>query len=339
MLAAALLWPAARRRGLQLERADLPAVSLLGLFGVTLYFALENYGLVFTTASHASLIVATVPLGSAAVEAVRRRRMPTALSIAGMVIAAAGVVVIVRPDGSTARSLLGDLLVLGAMAAWVAYTFLARDVMTRYPALLVTAATMAAGAALLLPLAAVESFLVPLRAPSLGAWAALAYLGLLCSAAAYLLWNLSLPVLGVSVANNLLNVIPLVSVLIGVVALHEPWTASIALGGIVDPRRRDRGRAQQAAAQGLSPDACFTASIRAPLPDGLPNRPAEPTLTSSRGRLHLSEDTSRPRAAPEGRRARSRRPPSARPGEPAALAPRSPSRARAGSLPRPGRPR
>lgn len=231
VLAAALLWPAARRRGLQLERADLPAVSLLGLFGVTLYFALENYGLVFTTASHASLIVATVPLGSAAVEAVRRRRMPTALSIAGMVIAAAGVVVIVRPDGSTARSLLGDLLVLGAMAAWVAYTFLARDVMTRYPALLVTAATMAAGAALLLPLAAIESFLVPLRAPSLGAWAALAYLGLLCSAAAYLLWNLSLPVLGVSVANNLLNVIPLVSVLIGVVALHEPWTASIALGG------------------------------------------------------------------------------------------------------------
>jgi drug/metabolite transporter (DMT)-like permease len=231
-LAAALLWPTARRRGLALARTDIPAVLLLGLLGVTLYFALENTGLVFTTASHASLIVATVPLGSAAVEAVRRRRMPRPLAIAGMAVAAAGVVIIVRPDGSTGRSsLLGDLLVLGAMAAWVAYTFLAKDLMTRTPALLVTAATMAAGAAFLLPLAVVESFFVPLHAPSPSAWASLAYLGLLCSAAAYLLWNLALPVLGVSVANNLLNVIPLVSVLTGVLALHEPWTATIALGG------------------------------------------------------------------------------------------------------------
>lgn len=231
LLAAALLWPAARRRGLALARADLPAVLLLGLFGVTLYFAFENYGLVFTTASHASLIVATVPLGSAMVEAIQRRRMPRPLTIAGMVAAAAGVAVIVRPDGSTARSLLGDLLVLGAMAAWVAYTFLARDLMARTPALLVTAATMAAGAAFLLPLAVIESFFLPLRAPSLSAWASLAYLGVLCSAAAYFLWNLALPALGVSVANNLLNVIPLVSVVTGVLALHEPWTATIALGG------------------------------------------------------------------------------------------------------------
>jgi len=231
ILAAALLWPAARRRGLSLARADLPAVCLLGLLGVTLYFAFENYGLVYTTASHASLIVATVPLGSAIVEAVQRRRPPRALSVLGMAIAAVGVVVIVRPDGAGPRSLLGDLLVLGAMAAWVAYTFLARDLMARYPALLVTAATMAAGAATLLPLAVVESAFRPLHAPSAGAWLSLAYLGLLCSAAGYLLWNLALPVLGVSVANNLLNVIPLVSVLTGVVFLGEPWTATIAIGG------------------------------------------------------------------------------------------------------------
>jgi drug/metabolite transporter (DMT)-like permease len=231
-LAAALLWPLARRRGLRLEAADRPAILGLGLLGVTLYFALENYGLVFTTASHASLIVATVPLGSAAVEAFRRRRPPRPLPIAGMILAALGVVVIVRPEGAGAsRSLLGDLLVFGAMASWVAYTFLARGLIARYPALLVTAATMAVGAVTLLPLAAVEALFIPMRAPSAAGWLAVAYLGLLCSAAAYLMWNLALPVLGVSVANNLLNVIPLVSVLTGVLALGEPWTASIALGG------------------------------------------------------------------------------------------------------------
>jgi len=230
-VAALLLWPAARGRGFSLARADLPAVLLLGLLGVTLYFALENYGLVFTTASHASLIVATVPLGSAAVEAVRRRRLPRPISVAGMAVAILGVAIIVRPEGADGRGIWGDLLVLGAMAAWVAYTFLARDLMARYPALLVTASTMAAGAGTLLPLATVEAFFRPLHAPSLAAWAALAYLGLLCSALAYLLWNLALPVLGVAVANNLLNVIPLVSVLTGVLALGEPFTLSVALGG------------------------------------------------------------------------------------------------------------
>ncbi len=230
-LATGMLWPAARHQGLSLARADLPSALLLGLLGVALYFALENYGLLFTTASHASLIVATVPLGSAAVEAFRRRRLPRPLPIAGMAVAALGVVVIVRPEGGDLRSLLGDLLVLGAMAAWVGYTFLARGLMARRSPLLVTAATMAFGTALLLPMALVEALFLPLRAPSPLAWAALAYLGLLCSAAAYLLWNTALPVLGVSVANNLLNVVPLVSVLTGVLVLGEPWNATIAVGG------------------------------------------------------------------------------------------------------------
>ncbi len=230
-LAAAVLWPAARLRGLRLARADVAPVFALGLLGVTLYFALENYGLTYTTASRASLIVAAVPLGSALVEAIRRRRVPRPLSLAGMFAAMAGVVLIVKPDGSAAHGLLGDLLMLGAMAAWVAYTFLARDLTARTPALLVTAATMAAGTITLLPLAAVEALFVPLHAPSAAAWAALAYLGLLCSAAAYLLWNLALPALGVSVSNNLLNGVPLVSVVTGVLALGESFTGTMALGG------------------------------------------------------------------------------------------------------------
>lgn len=231
-LATAILWPAARRYGVSIPAAERGRVWLLGLLGVTLYFALENYGLVFTTASHASLIVAAVPIGSAAVEALRRRRLPRPLPIAGMAIAAAGVAVVVRPSGGAgARGLLGDLLVLGAMASWIAYTFLARGLMARRPALAVTAGTMATGTATLLPLALVEALLAPARPPSLPALGAVLYLGVLCSAAAYLAWNVALPALGVSVANNLLNVIPLVAVLTGVLALGEPFTASIAVGG------------------------------------------------------------------------------------------------------------
>ena len=231
LLATALLWPAARRRGLRLERGDVPTVWLLGLLGVALYFAFENYGLVFTTASHASLIVATIAPASAAVEALRRRVPPRPLVVAGMLLAAAGVAIIVRPEEGGGGSLLGDLLVLGAMACWVGYTFRARALMARASPLLVTAATMGAGAAILAPMALVEAWFTPLHLPSLAAWGALAYLGALCSAAAYLLWNLALPVLGVPVTNNFLNAVPLVAVTTGVLFLGEPLTAALALGG------------------------------------------------------------------------------------------------------------
>jgi drug/metabolite transporter (DMT)-like permease len=229
--AAVLVWPLARRGGARVARADVPAMFLLGFLGVTIYFAFENWGLRFTTASHGSLIVATVPLGTGAVEAFQRRRPPGLGFLLGTAVSLAGVVVIVRPDGSGSGSLLGDGLMIGAMASWVAYTFLARRLMARYPSLVVTGATLVTGALTLLPLAVLEAVFLPPRAPSAQAWAAVAFLGLLASAAAYLLWNLALPVLEVGVSSNLLNVIPLVSVLTGVLLLGEPFTPAIAVGG------------------------------------------------------------------------------------------------------------
>jgi len=57
------------------------------------------------------------------------------------------------------------------------------------------------------------------------------FLGVFCSAAGYLLWNRAIPVLGVSVTNNLIYGIPLVGVLAGVLLLGEALSERVALGG------------------------------------------------------------------------------------------------------------
>lgn len=232
-LAALLLWPAVRRRcrGERLAPADRLKAFGLGFTGVTLYFAFENWGLVYTTASHGALIVATIPLATALLDAWGRRARPPASLVGGLLVSLAGVGLVVGPSRGEAR-LLGDALMFGAVVSWVAYTFLARHLTGRYSTLFVTQAAMVVGTLTLAPLAALELGLrPPAGPPSPAAWAGVAFLGVFCSALGYLVWNAAIPALGVTLSSNLINGIPLVGVLTGVVALGEPFTAATAAGG------------------------------------------------------------------------------------------------------------
>ena len=232
-LASLLLWPPVRRRcrGERLAPADRLKALGLGFTGVTLYFAFENWGLVYTTASHGALIVATIPLATALLDAWGRRARPAATLLAGLLLSLAGVALVVGPSRGAA-TLLGDGLMFGAVCSWVAYTFLARHLTGRYSPLLVTQAAMVVGTLTLAPLAALELWLRPVAGPpSPAAWSGVAFLGIFCSALGYLLWNAAIPALGVTLSSNLINGIPLVGVLTGVVALGEPFSAATAAGG------------------------------------------------------------------------------------------------------------
>ncbi len=230
-LATLLVWPLARRRSrVAIAPEDRRSLFLLGFTGVTLYFGFENLGLKFTTASHGALIIATIPLFTEAARALRHRRLPRPLFLTGLLSAFAGVVLIVGHGGGNA-TLTGDLLVFGAVPTWVWYTFLAKRLVVRYPNLLLTLRIMAVGTLTLLPAALAEALFLPLPLPSLEAWGGVVFLGVLCSALGFHLWNQALPALGVALTNNLLNGIPLVGVLAGVIALGEPLTANILFGG------------------------------------------------------------------------------------------------------------
>jgi drug/metabolite transporter (DMT)-like permease len=236
LLACLVLWPAVhgQLRRQRIARADWAGVLGLGVFGVSLYFAFENFSLSYTTASHGALIVATIPLITELTHAVRTRRRPALTVMAGLLVAFIGVLLLLGESEGEA-SLGGDLLMFGAVGCWVAYTFLAERLVLRYPNLLLTFWIMLIGTATILPLAAVEILLLPVPQPSLVAWAGVAFLGVFCSALAYLCWNRALPELGVPFTNTLLYGIPLVGVLTGILALGEPLTTATMLGIVLIP--------------------------------------------------------------------------------------------------------
>lgn len=233
ILASVFLIPLTRRRwrAVRVAKEDRPAVFGLGFIGVTLYFAFENYGLEHTTASNGALIIATIPLTTAIVEGLRLRRFPPLRVMGGLLTALAGIFLIFGRGEGNGASLLGDLLMFGAVFSWVGYTFLAHRLVRRYPNLVLTHLIMVVGAATLFPAAVVETTLRPFPLPSAGAWGGVAFLGIVCSALAYHFWNQAIPALGVTTTNNLLYAMPLVGVAAGVAALGEPLTAPILLGG------------------------------------------------------------------------------------------------------------
>jgi len=232
LLAGVLLWLVTRKQAVPLLPEDRKWVGALTLSGVTLYFAFENIGLQLTTASHGSLIIATIPLGTELVVAWHRRRWPGGAAWLGALAALSGVGLLVGHDSGSA-SAAGDLLMFGAVACWIVYTFLVQRLSGRYPNLLLTAWIMLAGALSLMPAAGAELFLSPWPRPDAATWGQVLFLGIVCSALGYDFWNRAVPVLGPRVINTLLYFIPLVGVAGGVLFLDEPFTKNLFFGGVL----------------------------------------------------------------------------------------------------------
>jgi drug/metabolite transporter (DMT)-like permease len=231
-LAACLVWPLTRRFPKRIARQDRIDVWSLGVAGATLYFGFENYGLKYTTASHGALIIATIPLLTEMVAAIRRGRRPPLRVFFGSFAALSGVAVLVGP-GEDGASLLGDLLMFGAVAAWVGYSFLIERLAGRYPNLQLTQNILAIGAVSFFPGALAELFLNPIPWPSLDAWGGMVFLGVFCSALGYHFWNQAIPVLGVTATTNLLYILPLIGVAGGILILDEPLSAGVLVGGMM----------------------------------------------------------------------------------------------------------
>ncbi len=105
----------------------LAAATLFGLVGITGFNLCVWIGLVFTAPEHASIILALqTPLTALAVWLARGQR-PAAFTLACVVVAIAGVLLVVTKGDAAvpAGSLIGDLLVLLGAVSWVIYTLAA----------------------------------------------------------------------------------------------------------------------------------------------------------------------------------------------------------------------
>jgi drug/metabolite transporter (DMT)-like permease len=177
------------------------------------------------------MLVAAIPIFTLTIESIRHKQKLALLTLAMILVSIGGVYLFLFVDGLpdfSSDTFLGNLLVFGAMMSWIAYTYVSKRLSTRYNSLKITTIQTFCSIPLFVPFLLHE---VPAwRMPSSLSLLNLAFLGILCSAAAYVAFLYGLQKLGPVIPSAFLNLMPVVTIVTGMVLLAEIPTLTQIIG-------------------------------------------------------------------------------------------------------------
>lgn len=208
----------------------------LSLVGNTLYYLTENTALRLTLASNVSILVSAAPIASALMlRLFERDARLSRRQIVGIGIAFLGVLFVVFNGVFVLkRNVFGDLLALAAAFCWALYGFLAKRTMDRYDTFLSTRKLMFYGMITTAPILLFQGGdLTGIGQLKFDDICGLLYLGLICSALCYLMWNAALTNIGAMKANLYVYGVPVVTMIASAIFLGEAITLSGVIGVVL----------------------------------------------------------------------------------------------------------
>lgn len=229
--------------------------ALAGLCGVVLYYFLENVALTYTFASNAGVISSVVPFFSFLLAYFLLKDEPLhSRFFIGFFIAMTGIVLI-SMNGMTTFQLnpLGDALALTATIVWAFYSILSKMInQYGYHIIQVTRRVFFYGLLWMIPL--IWHFKIRLdweRLTNPSFAFHLLFLGLFASAICFLTWSFSVKMLGVVKSSVYIYGVPIITMVISMIVLHERLTlmsalgTALTLGGLLLSDKKSTGRKKQ----------------------------------------------------------------------------------------------
>jgi drug/metabolite transporter (DMT)-like permease len=221
----------------RVARRDLAGLAALGFVAIPLNQGLFLGGLSLTTPGHAALLYATTPVFVFLIGAWRGEERATPRKLAGIGVAFAGVAVVLASRGQLSGAgdaragLAGDVLVLLAVMAWAVYVVFGKAYVGRYGVVTTTGLTVVIGTLLYVPLGLAVSREASFRAVSPVGWASVAYLVILTSVVAYLVYYWSLARAEASRVAIWSNTQPVLTALLAWAIHGDPLTGAFVAGG------------------------------------------------------------------------------------------------------------
>lgn len=196
---------------------------LCGLTGGAMYFVLQNIALKLTLLSDVVIVIAVNPLLTTILAAIflKEEHFSWKILLSSMV-AFAGVAVVTFRDGFVwGNGLLGNVLAFLAALSWAVYCVILKRVQGRHSTLSITRKVMLYGTLCALPVMLLEP-MTPMSTLLRGdVLFNMLFLALVCSMAAFFIWNLVIKKIGAIRSSNYLYLDPIVSIVIGVIVLNE----------------------------------------------------------------------------------------------------------------------
>jgi drug/metabolite transporter (DMT)-like permease len=235
-IAAAVLVLAARAWGAPLPpRRYWLAIALYGVLGNAVYQIGFIEGLALTRAGNAALISAANPVLTAVLSHWRGHERFGVRDWLGLVLSAAGVVLVVLGSGlevGFGSTVVGDLLLLGAVLCWALYAVGSRPLVQALGPVNMTAWTTAAGTVPIVLMGVPLLFTQHWAAVPAPAWGAVLYASFGAIVTGYLLWARGIRLLGSTRVALYSNTTPVFAFLVAWPVLGERPTPYQLLGGL-----------------------------------------------------------------------------------------------------------
>ena len=216
-----------------LGKKDWKDLFVIGAFGVAIAYAVLNLGLQMTSSTKTAIAASLEPIFTILLAAIilkepLRNRTVIAMAVS---IVGAGVLLVggksisqLYLELSGSGELLGDILVIFAILLCALYSILMKPVTNKLGAIRSTSYGFFIGAAILLPIVALElSQLWPLEFDR-NALLSVIFLGVICNALAFGLWNLILKSTDAGAMAVTLNAQPVGGIIIGWAFMGETLT-------------------------------------------------------------------------------------------------------------------
>jgi drug/metabolite transporter (DMT)-like permease len=232
-----LAWMAVTgRRHLKQIRPHIRPLLGLSLVGASLHYSSQTIGLQYTTAANASLYAITAPITIAVLAVLFLGERVSPAKVVGIITAVAGVLVVMGPEALLAFDLtghlLGDLLVMASIVMWGLFTVLGKRLTDEIGAVAVTAGVTVIGALWMVPAGCIEMRVASfsLAMITISGWLAIAFLGVLCSFLATLLYFVALQKSESQKVGVYLYTLPPMTAVISAFYLGETLTWTFVIG-------------------------------------------------------------------------------------------------------------
>ncbi len=218
----------------KIQKKDIPFLIFLSFTQPFLYFIFEGYGIKFTSASIASILIATIPLFTPVGAYLLFREKLTRMNILGLFISFAGVILVVLEFGNNfIFSWLGILMLFLAVITGTIYGLGLKKLTSNYNSISITTFQNLIGIGLFLPLIVLFEWNNLLEFPSLITYD-LAFsfvnLALFASSFAFVLFTYGISKIGASKASAFSNSIPVFTLIFAYFVLNESISLIKLLG-------------------------------------------------------------------------------------------------------------